>query len=48
MGRSRKTWRQGVEEGLRRWNIREDMADDRQQWRQLISRPTPAVGQDGR
>ena len=48
VGRPRKTWRQGVEEDLRRLNIREDMVDDRQQWRRLISRPTPAVGQDGR
>ena len=46
--RPRKTWRQGVEEDLRRLNIREDMVDDRQQWRRLISRLTPAVGQDGR
>ena len=25
-------------------NITEDMAEDRQQWRRLISRPTPGVG----
>ena len=47
VGRLRKTWRQEVEEDLRCLNIREDMVDDRQQWRRLISRPTPAVGQNG-
>ena len=48
VGRPRKTWGQGVEEDLRHLNVREDMVCDRQQWRQLMSRPTPAVGQDGR
>ena len=31
VGRPRKTWKQEVEEDLRRLNIREDMVDDRQQ-----------------
>ena len=46
--RPRKTWRQGMEEDLTCLNITEDMVDDRQQWRQLTSCPTPAVRQDGR
>ena len=46
-GRLRKAWRQGVEEDLRCLNIREDIVDDRQQWRWLISCLTPAVRQDG-
>ena len=33
VGKPRKTWRKGVEEDLRHLNIREDMVDDRQQWR---------------
>ncbi len=40
-GRPRKTWRQGVEEDMRRLNIRAEMAGERIQWRRLISRPTP-------
>ena len=28
-------------------NITEDMAEDRKQWRQLISHPTPGVGKLG-
>ena len=43
----RKTWRLEVKEDLKHLNIREDMVDDRQSWRQLIGRLTPAVGQDG-
>ena len=45
--RPRKTWRQEVKEDLRHLNIREDMVDNRQSWRRLIVRLTPAVGQDG-
>ena len=29
-----------MEEDTRKLNITEDMAEDRKQWRQLISRPT--------
>ena len=45
VGRPKKSWRRVVEEDMRRMNITEDMAEDRQQWRRLISRPTPAMGQ---
>ena len=41
--RSRKTWSKVVEEDMRKLNITEDMAEDRQQWRQVISRPTSGV-----
>ena len=44
VGRPKKTWSKVVEEDTRKLNITEDMADDRQQWRQLISCPTPGVG----
>ena len=40
-GRPKKTWKQGVEEDMRRLNINEEMAGDRSQWRRLIDRPTP-------
>ena len=44
VGRPKKTWSMVVEEGMRKLNIAEDMAEDRKQWRQLISRPTSGVG----
>ena len=43
LGRPKKTWNKVVEENMRKLNITEDMAEDRKQWRQLISHPTPAV-----
>ena len=42
-GWPKKIWSKVVEEDMRKLNITEDMAEDRQQWRQLISRPTPGV-----
>ena len=45
-GRPKKTWSKVMEEETRKLNITEDMAEDRKQWRQLISRPTPGVGWD--
>ena len=44
VGRPKKTWSKVVEEDMRKLNITEGTAEDRQQWRQLISRPTPGVG----
>ena len=44
VGRPKKTWSKVVEEDIRKLNIMEDMAEDRKQWRQLISRPTPRSG----
>ena len=44
VGRPKKTWRKVVEEDFKKVNITEDMAEDRKQWRQLISRLTPGVG----
>ncbi len=41
-GRPKKTWRKVVEEDMRMRNITEKVAVDRQQWKRLISRPTPA------
>ncbi len=46
-GGPRKTWIKVVEEDMRMLNIMEEMAVDRQQWRRLISRPTPALGING-
>ena len=43
-GRPKKTWSKVAEENTRKLNITEDMAEDRKQWKQLISRPTPGVG----
>ena len=40
----KKTWSKVVEEDISKLNITEDMAEDRKQWRQLISHPTPGVG----
>ena len=44
--RPKKTWSKNkvVEKGMRKLNITEDMVEDRKQWRRLISRPTPGVG----
>ena len=44
VGRPEKTWSKVVEEDTRKLNITKDMAEDRKQWRQLISRPIPGVG----
>ena len=44
VGKAKKTWSKVVEEDMRKQNITEDMAEDRKQWRQLISHPTPGVG----
>ena len=44
VGRPKKTWSKVVEEDMRKLNITEDMAENRKQWRQLISRSTPGVG----
>ena len=43
VGRPKKAWSKVLEEDMRNLNITEDMAEDRKQWRQLISRPTPGV-----
>ena len=42
--RPKKTWSKVVEEDMRKLNITEDMAEDRKQYRQFISCPTPGVG----
>mgnify|MGYP001793265717 CR=1 FL=1 len=47
VGRPKMTWSKVVEEDMRKLNITEDMAEDRKQWRQLISRPTPGEGKLG-
>ncbi len=47
-GRPKKTWRKVVEDDMRMLNITEEKAMDRQQWRRLLSRPTPALGINGR
>ena len=44
VGRPKTTWSRVVEEDMRKLNITEDMAEGRKQWRQLISHPTPGVG----
>ena len=44
VGRLKKTLSKVVEEDMWKLNIIEDMAEDTKQWRQLISRPTPGVG----
>ena len=44
VGRPKKTWNKVVEEDMRKLNITEDMAEDRKRWRQLMSHPTPGVG----
>ena len=41
VGRSKRTWSKLVEENMRNvLNITEDMAEDRKQWREFVSRPT--------
>ena len=44
VGRPKKTWSKVVEEDMRKLNITEGMAEDRKQWKQLIARPAPEVG----
>ena len=44
IGKPKKTWSKVVEEDLRKLNITEDLTEDRKQLRQLISCPTPGVG----
>ena len=44
VGKPKKTWNKAVEEDMRKLNIMEDMAEDRQQWGRFISRLTPGVG----
>ena len=43
VGRPKKTWSNVVEEDMRKLNIAEDIVEDKKQWRQLISCPTPEV-----
>ena len=38
VGKPKKTWSKLEEEDTRKLNITEDKAEDRKQWRQLISR----------
>ena len=40
----KKTWSKVVEEDMRKLNITGDMAEDRKQWKQLLSCPTTGVG----
>ena len=48
VGWPKKTCSKVVEEDMRKLNITEDMAEDRKQRRQLITCPTPEVGNWGR
>ena len=41
VGRPKKTWSKIVEKDLRKLNIMEDMAEERHQWRRLVSRQSP-------
>ncbi len=41
VGRPRKTWRRCVERDLKRLGLCEEMAQDRREWRGVISRPAP-------
>ena len=43
-GRPKKTWMKMIEEDLRVMEITEDLAYDRQSWREAINRPTPQTG----
>ena len=43
VGRPKKTWSKVGEEDMRKLIITEDMAEDRKQWRRLISRLFPGV-----
>ena len=47
VGRPKKTWSKVVEKDIRMLDIMEDMAEDRRQRRELISHPTPRVGNWG-
>ena len=44
VGRSKKICRKVVEEDMRKLKIMEGMAEDRKQWKQLVSCLTPGVG----
>ena len=44
VGRLKKTWSKVLQKDMRKLNFTEDIAKDRQQWRRLISRLTPGVG----
>ena len=44
VGRPKNTWSKVMKEGMRNLNITKDMAKERKQWRQFISRPTAGVG----
>ena len=44
LGRPKKTYIKVVEKDMRKFNITEDMAEDRKQWKQLVYCPTPGVG----
>ena len=44
VGRSKKTWSKVTKEDTGKLNITEDMAEDRKQWRQLITNPNPKMG----
>ena len=41
VGQPKKTWSKVEEKDTRKLNITEDMAEDRKQWRQFKSCPTP-------
>ena len=43
VGRQKKTLNKEIEEDIRKLNIKEDMVEDRKQWKQLISHPTQGV-----
>ena len=43
VGRPNKIWSKVVKEDTRKLNITEDMAEDRKQWKQLISSPILGV-----
>ena len=40
VGRPNNTWSKVVKEDMRKLNITDDLAEDRKQWKKLISRPT--------
>ena len=44
VGRPKKTWSKVVEDDMKKLNITQDTVEDRKQWRQFISCPTPGVG----
>ena len=46
-GRPKTTWSKVVEKDMRKLNVTEDMAENRKQWMQLVSQPTPGVGNYG-